>query len=235
MDCGLYQAQLMNRIITAVLLTLVVSATCHAQSRAALRDSLTAAEHKLAQHPDSVDLILRKASWYVLLEQWESAKTEYDQALHYQPANPAALYYRAFVNTKLGRYSFARMDYTNLLVIVPGNFEAQLGLALLNDKDKHHTEAMDQLNRLVEAFPDSAVAYAARAGAELERGQHMLAEYDYTQAIQRDPANADYILGRAESLISQGKKQEARRDLDILVTLGLPRKQLEPYYERIKE
>lgn len=217
------------------LVALVLCSGCKAQSNAILRDSLIAAEHVLSQKPDSVDLILKKAAWYIKLEQWESAKMEYDQALHYQPTNPAALYYRAFVNTKMGRYNFARMDYNNLLVIVPGNFEAQLGLALLNDKDKHYTEAMDQLNRLVEAFPDSAVAYAARAGSELERKQYMLAEYDYSLAIQRDPVNTDYILGRAESLICQGKKSEARRDLDILVTMGMSRKELETYYTRIKE
>ena len=90
--------------------------------------------------------------------------------------NPAALYFRAFTNTKLGRYKFARLDYTNLLTIVPGHFEALLGLALLNDLDNRKTEAMDQANMLVEQFPDSAVAYAARAGMELERKQYLLAE-----------------------------------------------------------
>ena len=67
------------------------------------------------------------------------------------------------------RYNFARLDYQNLLVLVPGNFQAQLGLALLNEKDKHYTEAYDGINSLIEQYPDSAMAYAARGGMEKER------------------------------------------------------------------
>lgn len=37
---------------------------------------------------------------------------------------------------------------------LPGNFQAQLGLALLNEKDKHYTEAYDGINNLIEQYPD---------------------------------------------------------------------------------
>ena len=143
------------------------------------------------------------------------------------------LYFRAFTNTKLGRYKFARLDYTNLLTIVPGHFEALLGLALLNDLDNRKTEAMDQANMLVEQFPDSAVAYAARAGMELERKQYLLAEYDYTQALLRDPTNEEYILSRIHIYIVGQRWTEARRDLDLLVSWGVPRTSLQAYYEAI--
>ena len=67
-----------------------------------------------------------------------------------QPDNVAALFYRAFVNEKQHRYKFARLDLEHLLYVVPGNFEATLGLALLNQKDNRHTEAMNMINLLVE-------------------------------------------------------------------------------------
>lgn len=113
--------------------------------------------------------------------------------------------YRAYANDKLRRYKFARLDYLNLLRIVPGNFEAQLGLALVNQKDQHYTDALDGINRLVTAFPDSAVAWAARAGMEKERNQLELAEYDYTEALKRDPNNSDYLLERADIRIKLRK------------------------------
>ena len=90
-------------------------------------------------YPDSVDLRLKKARWNMELEEWARAKDEYDIVLRIDPTNIAALYFRAFANEKMGRYNFARLDYENLLSYVPGNFEAQLGLALLNQKDKHYT------------------------------------------------------------------------------------------------
>jgi tetratricopeptide (TPR) repeat protein len=138
------------------------------------------------------------------------------------------------VNEKQGRFNFARLDYTNLLKLVPGNFEAQLGLALLNQKDKHYTEAFDEINRLVEQFPDSAVAYAARAGIEKERKMLELAEFDYTKAINKDGSNHDYILNRADIRIQLGKFDDAKDDLDRLVKMGVPRASMKEYYMRIK-
>lgn len=205
-----------------------------AQERSHLRDSLSKALETLAYHPDSVDLILKKASWNIELGQWQYAKDSYDDVLRLEPYNPAALFFRAYANEKLNRLNFARLDYETLLTIVPGNFEAQLGLALLNFKDKHFTEAMDMANRLVNQFPDSAVAYAARAGMERERGMTELAEYDYTEALRRDSANTDYLLSRADLRIQLRMWDDARRDLDKLVALGIPQSSLKAFYRRLR-
>lgn len=205
-----------------------------AQERSHLRDSLSKALETLAYHPDSVDLILKKASWNIELGQWQYAKDSYDDVLRLEPYNPAALFFRAYANEKLNRLNFARLDYETLLTIVPGNFEAQLGLALLNFKDKHFTEAMDMANRLVSQFPDSAVAYAARAGMERERGMTELAEYDYTEALRRDSANTDYLLSRADLRIQLRMWDDARRDLDKLVALGIPQSSLKAFYRRLR-
>lgn len=224
---------MMKRIVLFAVLWLVVLCG-QAQDKQSLRDSLAAATEALSYHPDSVDLRLKKAAWNVELEQWQYAKDDYDRVLRKEPDNVAALYYRAFVNEKLGRYNFARLDYQNLIRLVPGNFEIQLGYALLNQKDHHYTEAMDQMNLLVSQFPDSALAYAARAGMEVERGQYELASYDYEEAILRDGTNTDYILAHADVLITLGRKEKARQQLDRLVALGIPRGSLKDYYKRLK-
>jgi len=205
----------------------------------ALRDSLAEASRQLDYHPDSTDLRLKKAAWNVQLEEWETALDEYSQVLRQEASRGgtslAALFYRAYVNERLGRYNFARLDYNNFLKVVPGNFEAQLGLALLNEKDKHYTEAMDGINRLVNQYPDSAVAYAARAGMEKERGMTELAIYDFTEAIKRDGSNVDYLLNRVDLYIRQGELGKARADLDRCVALGVSRARLGVYYEKCKK
>lgn len=200
-----------------------------------LRDSLLAATTALEMNIDSVDLRLKRARWNMELEEWEYAKNDYDYILRRDPSNPAALFYRAYANERLGRFGFARLDYQNLLKVVPTSFEGKLGLALLNDRDNRHTEAMDQMNQLVEQFPDSALAYAARANMEAARQQHLLAEYDYSEAILRDPTNTDYILGRAVSALALGRKDAARRDLEHLIRLGVPRTALDEYFEKLRK
>nr|WP_295350263.1 hypothetical protein [uncultured Prevotella sp.] len=203
-------------------------------SSSALRDSLALATETLAYHPDSIDLRLKKAAWNIQLEQWNYAKDELDKVLFLNQTNIAGLFYRAFVNEKLKRYNFARLDYQNLLVLVPGNFQAQLGLALLNEKDQHHTEAYDGINNLIEQYPDSAVAYAARGGMEKERGMLELAAYDYAEAMRLDSTNQDYIVSHVDLLITLGRKLEAYDDLRRLQALGVQPGQLQEFYARLR-
>lgn len=200
----------------------------------ALRDSLSKATEVLAYHPDSIDLRLKKAAWNIQLQQWQYAKDDLDKVLFLNNTNIAGLYYRAYVNEKLLRYNFARLDYQNLLVLVPGNFQAQLGLALLNQKDKHYTEAYDGINNLIEQYPDSALAYAARGGMEKEKDQWELAEYDYAKAMQLDGQNADYVINHLDVLISLGRKNEAYADIDRLLKMGYKSGQLQEFYTRLR-
>lgn len=219
-------------LVFVVLIWLPVFST--AQSYEQMRDSLEVATAALRQSPDNIDLRLKKASWNVSLEQWEYAQNEYNTILEKEPKNIAALYFRAYTNEKLHRYKNARMDYEEVLRIVPGNFNATLGLALLNQKDMHFTEAMDLMNRLVEQHPDSAVAYAARAGMELERDMLDLAEYDFTEAMRLAPDNTDYVINRADVRIKMGQRKKALRDLDKATKMGIPKPALFDLYQRCK-
>ena len=214
------------RVLIMALLLLLLPVLCSAQTEYNALDSLKKAKKALALHPDSLSLRLQKAAWDLELQQWEEAKSEYDHILNINPKNIAGLYYRAYTNEKLHRYSFARLDYETLLTLIPGNFEAQLGLALLNQKDLHYTDAYDQINNLIQQHPDSAIAYAARGGMEKERGMLDLAAFDYSEAIKRDHANLDYRMNYIDLLITLGRKEEAREELDFLEKLGVARANL---------
>ena len=221
-------------VAIALLISMGRAVAQSSSSSSALRDSLALATETLAYHPDSIDLRLKKAAWNIQLEQWNYAKDELDKVLFLNQTNIAGLFYRAFVNEKLKRYNFARLDYQNLLVLVPGNFQAQLGLALLNEKDQHHTEAYDGINNLIEQYPDSAVAYAARGGMEKERGMLELAVYDYAEAMRLDSTNQDYIVSHVDLLITLGRKLEAYDDLRRLQALGVQPGQLQDFYARLR-
>ena len=221
-------------VLVAIALLMSMGRAVAQSSSSALRDSLALATETLAYHPDSIDLRLKKAAWNIQLEQWNYAKDELDKVLFLNQTNIAGLFYRAFVNEKLKRYNFARLDYQNLLVLVPGNFQAQLGLALLNEKDQHHTEAYDGINNLIEQYPDSAVAYAARGGMEKERGMLELAAYDYAEAMRLDSTNQDYIVSHVDLLITLGRKLEAYDDLRRLQALGVLPGQLQDFYARLR-
>lgn len=225
----------MNKWLIRILLVMLSVSPACGQTTQQLRDSLSTLIRQIEQNKNSVDLRLQKAALNMQLQQWEYAKDEYSEVLRMDKGNLTALRFRGYAHERMGNYNFARADYETFLKEVPDHFETLLGLALLNQKDKHFTEAMDQINRVVEMFPDNAVAYAARAGIELERGLNELAEYDFSEAIRFDEENADYWLDRAEVRISLGRKKEALADIHQAMSLGVARADVEHLLKRCRK
>lgn len=83
-------------------------------------------------------------------------------------------------------------------------------------------------------YPDNAVAYAARAGIEMEQGMVALAIFDYEEAIKRDSTNTEYRIDYTDALIRDRRTAEARKQLDELVRMGVARASLRDFYKRAK-
>lgn len=148
--------------------------------------------------------------------------------------NLAALYFRAFCQTQLRQYSFARADYEAFLAIQPEHLEARLGLAHVLQLLGRKTDAADELNRAVQMFPDSTDAYAARAAFETQQEQYDAALYDWDEALRLAPKNAELTASKVDVLLRLGRKKEAREALDQAVKQGTPRAALREWYDKCK-
>ena len=216
-----------------VLFYLSVS-TAVAQSRQEWRDSLETLSASLKQDPDNIDLRLRKAEADIQLERWDYALAEYGRILRTDEKNLAALYFRAYVHERQKHYDLARVDYESFLAIQPLHLEARLGLAHILQKMGRRSDAMDVLNQIVQMFPDSADAYAARAAFETKYLQYELALYDWNEAIRLRPDNEGFVISKVDLLIRLKRKKEAREALDALVSKGTPRGMLKEWYDRAR-
>lgn len=205
-----------------------------AQEQKAWRDSLDVLNREIVLHPHSTDLRLKKAALNIELEQWEYAVEEYGRVLQEDPQNLAALYFRAYANTTLRHYDLAQLDYESFLSIVPKNFDAQLGLAMIKRKLGRKIDTLDELNKLVQLFPDSALAYAARAGYETELKQYEIALYDWDEALKRQPQNTDFLISKADVLIACKRHEEAWAILEEAMHRGIPRAALKEWLDKCK-
>lgn len=208
--------------------------TAVAQSRQEWRDSLETLSASLKQDPDNIDLRLRKAKADIQLERWDYALAEYGRILRTDEKNLAALYFRAYVHERQKHYDLARVDYESFLAIQPLHLEARLGLAHILQKMGRRSDAMDVLNQIVQMFPDSADAYAARAAFETKYLQYELALYDWNEAIRLRPDNEGFVISKVDLLIRLKRKKEAREALDALVSKGTPRGMLKEWYDRAR-
>ena len=205
-----------------------------AQTRKEWRDSLEVLSASLKKDPNNIDLRLRKAEADIQLEQWDYALAEYGRILRADERNLAALFFRAYVHEKQKHYDLAKVDYESFLAIEPLHLEARLGLAHVLQKMGRRQDTTDELNRIVQMFPDSADAYAARAAYETEQQQYEVALFDWEEAARRCPENVDYTISMVDVMLRLGRQKEAHEALDGLVARGTPRGLLKEWYDKCR-
>jgi len=211
----------------------LVPTAVYGQTAQEWRDSVEVLSQQIRITPRNTMLRLLKAEGNINLEQWEFAVEEYGQVLKLDPNCLAAFYFRAYAYNQLRQYGLARADYESVLALQPKNFSARLGLAHVMQKMGRKTDTLDQLNTLVQLFPDSADAYAARAAYETELKSYDIALYDWDEAIRRAPMNAGFVVSKTDVLISLYRMKEARATLDAAVKRGVQHAALKEWYEKI--
>ena len=218
-----------------IIIAMLLSGFCaNAQTPREWRDSVSVLIDAINKNPKDVNLRLLKGEANINLKQWEYAVQEYGYVLRLDEKNLAALFFRAFCHTQLRHYDLAKVDYETFLTIQPEHFEAHIGLAHTLRQLGRKTDTFDELNRIVQLFPDSAEAYAARASYEVEQGLYNAAVYDWDEALRLQPSNVEFAVSKVDALLRQGRRQEARDVLDALVRRGTPRGALNEWYDQLK-
>ena len=205
-----------------------------AQTPQQWRDSVTILMEQIRLQPQNIDLRLKKAEANINLQQWDYAISEYGDVLRLDEKNLAALYFRAYCHSQQKRYDLAKVDYETFILIDPLQLNAHLGLAHTLQKMGRKADTVDQLNRCVQLFPDSASAYAARAAYETEQLLYDVALYDWDEAIRLQPENVEFAVSKVDVLLRQQRILDARLALDALVRQGTPRAALKEWYDRCR-
>ena len=212
-----------------LILMLLVASVAYSQTRQQWRDSLEALSAQLQRTPADIDLRLRKAEANINpgsldlgggvgdVREVQGVLEEGDQQDHQRDD---------------GRLALESDEETPQKLRHAGRLF--LGLAHALQKMGRRTDTMDQLNTLVEQFPDSAAAYAARAAYETELKLYDVALYDWDEAIRRQPLNADFVVSKADILIGQGRNADARTCLSAGIRRGIPRYALKEWLDKCK-
>lgn len=141
-----------------------------------------------------------------------------------------ARFVRAAARYRLRYYPEAHADLQHLLDADPQNENAQILDALTLQQMGQPKEALNRLNLIVRAHPQSVDALTARASVEYELGLNTLARADYDALIALCPDESGYYVERARALIRLEEKLAARRDLDRAIQLGVPRGMVQSLY-----
>lgn len=217
-----------------LLTSLPFSLTSFSQTPKEWRDSISVLISQIDKQPNNVDLRLKKAEANINLSQYDYAADEYSKVLKIDERNLAALYFRAYCQTRLRHYDMAKADYEAFLAIQPQHMEAHLGLAHVLQLLGRRADAVDELNRCVQMFPDSTDVYAARAAYETEQEQYDVALFDWDEALRLNPKNMALTVSKVDVLLRLGRKNEAREALNAALKHGAPRAALKEWFGKCK-
>lgn len=159
----------------------------------------------------------------LVMERTEKTGTDRDLARR-------ARFVRAAARYRLRLFPEAHADLQHILDEDPQNGNAQILDALTLQQMGQPKEALNRLNLIVNAQPQSTDALTARAAVEYELGLYALARADYDRLLERCPEESGYYVERARALIRLEEKTAARRDLDRAIRLGVPRGMVQALY-----
>ena len=190
-------------------------------------DSYTQALHI---SPNSIPILLNRATVYLELSKNGLAKQDYSAVIALRPNHEEALLMRAYILMSQKNYEDAKKDYETLLQNNPLHFNAKLGLATLLQKMAHYDEAHIILTGMITQASDDdnvdkrqlAMLYVARAGVENDLKHVEQALLDLELAIKLDKNFSDAYLLRGQIYLALKRGSLAKKDFEQCVKLGIP-------------
>ena len=109
--------------------------------------------------------------FFSLEERWHEAEKALLRAIEYQPDYSRALFALAGVYMELGRLDRAQEKFLATERLTPDDIDIQLNLGILAIRAGRHEEALDRLNRCIEAEHSTDTARFHRATALQDLGR----------------------------------------------------------------
>lgn len=103
----------------------------------------------------------------------------------------------------------ARAVFVQLLNVAPGDYYAHYDLAWLEGRDGHLEQALEHMQKAVQAAPQSAEAHNALGSVYLSLQNLPAAQAEISQAITLDPQFALAWFNRGRLLLQMGRKDDA--------------------------
>lgn len=171
--------------------------------------------------PKTVNILLARASVYMQLGMIDSAYNDYLEVIVNDVKNKEAMTMKAYIDFSRRDYTKSKESYNSLLKWYPDDYNGMLGLALVEQKEKHYEKASSILSSLIYNNPTDAKLYLARAEVEYERGVYELAVEDCNKAIELDNKYVQAIIMRIKVNTKRNKNLLVKSDMKRLNKIGI--------------
>lgn len=148
------------------------------------------------------------------LEDYEGAESDLTKAVECNPFMPALYYARGFARKRMKSYLTAENDFRKALEFSPENFDYELNLIDVQERQKKYDEALNGINSLLgRKSTRKNRMYDAllleKIQVELEKGDTLRADSTAEQAINENPSNSDFYSARGLTQLIMGNDSTA--------------------------
>ena len=165
----------------------------------------------IEEDPGSAFAHFKRGNSFRLLGRYEEAILDYSRAMELQPGIPDSWVNRGICHDELGKYDRARSDYDTALERGGGR-QALICRALLEITLGNFEAAETDARRVIELYSEHPSGYACLGWAHLESGEYEQAAQQYSEAIVREPDDADHYLNRGIARSRLGLIDQALAD-----------------------
>lgn len=182
--------------------------------------------------PYSTAMLLNRAALYMDKGREDLAYVDYCNVIDLLPDEMEARLMRAYIYQRRRQYKESRIDYNVVLRQDPKNKTARLGRMMLDEKENRLTAAMEEMNQLIQEYPDDVLLLKMRANLYIGRQQWEVALLDLEAASRMDGKDAEVCVVMGDTYLQLKKKGEARAAFEQAIARGVPRAELQ---QRLKE
>jgi tetratricopeptide (TPR) repeat protein len=151
----------------------------------------------------------------------EDALEEFTTAEREHPDDPRVRNFRAIVLARLGQNAKAAAEYHEAIRLDPRMEDAHRNLGFLKWTEHQLEPAREALERAVELSPSDSFAHYYLGRVQLEAQRYLQAIQELEISHVPLPADAGFCIQVATGYIALGRREDARKSLDHLVTLPL--------------
>jgi tetratricopeptide (TPR) repeat protein len=194
----------------------------------AIRRFSRALEQKTSAHSVKYqsDLLFFRGISFSFKGDFDSAISDYDQAVKLKPDDADIYKYRGDAYSDKGRHDQAIADYDLAIKLKPDYADAYNNRGnAYSDKGRHdlaiadYDQAIAGYNQVIKLKPDDALAYNSRGNVYSNKGRLDQAIADYYQAIKLEPDDALAYINSGNAYHDKGELDRAIANFDHAIKL----------------
>lgn len=166
-----------------------------------------------------VDMFNNRGTLKGLCGDWRGALKALNRGLAIDKRSPFLLYNRGVILSRLQRTDLAEKDFKDTLSLDPNNFYAMNNLAEIYANRGEFSEALGEVNRALDVYPEYSNGYLNRGVIFHKMGKFELALENVNLAVQADDHNGMAYVYRARMMRERHEPRRAIYDLNRAVTV----------------